>query len=270
MEIILTGSEADLVRALNDLVRALNLAGIITYSEGYNHETRRTWKLISDGSVYGSRLGQIGRELVSPPLHGSEGLRQLQVVCEVLQANGVKVNKTCGMHIHHNASDLDLGAWKRLYQKYATHEGLIDAFMPESRRNSPYYCKSLRKGRDLNSLYKEVNRARTLDALEGVITEMSNWDTNRRYHKINMQSFYRHGTVEFRHHSGTIDFAKISNWLLLTQGLVENSVKFTCKIGNMRAQDDANGLFKMIPVEFRKQMKRFYTRRAAALAGGAA
>lgn len=44
-----------------------------------------------------------------------------------------------------------------------------------------------------------------------------------RYHKVNLSSFWRHHTVEFRHHSGTTDFAKISNWVRLLSRLIEFS-----------------------------------------------
>jgi hypothetical protein len=48
--------------------------------------------------------------------------------------------------------------------------------------------------------------------------------TNRnRYHKLNTESYWRHNTVEFRQHSGTIEYEKISNWILFLARFVEFS-----------------------------------------------
>ncbi|MDO5509556.1 MAG: amidoligase family protein, partial [Weeksellaceae bacterium] len=44
-----------------------------------------------------------------------------------------------------------------------------------------------------------------------------------RYLKLNLSSYQRHGTVEFRHHSGTVNYTKIKNWILICARLVEAS-----------------------------------------------
>ena len=38
-----------------------------------------------------------------------------------------------------------------------------------------------------------------------------------------MQSYVRHNTIEFRQHSGTVEFEKIANWILFLHNLVEYS-----------------------------------------------
>ena len=46
-----------------------------------------------------------------------------------------------------------------------------------------------------------------------------------RYFKVNPISYDRHKTIEFRQHSGTTDYEKISNWILFLAKLVEFSYK---------------------------------------------
>ena len=46
---------------------------------------------------------------------------------------------------------------------------------------------------------------------------------NSRYFKLNLQSYVKYGTVEFRHHSGTTTFSKVKNWILICARLVEYS-----------------------------------------------
>ncbi len=41
-----------------------------------------------------------------------------------------------------------------------------------------------------------------------------------RYFKINPKSYARHNTIEFRQHSGTVEFEKISNWVRFLGNLI--------------------------------------------------
>lgn len=78
------------------LARELREAGIEVVVEGYNHTTRPHWKLVTDSSLNGNDTF----ELVSPILVGETGLRELEKVCWVLDLCDVKVNESCGLHVH--------------------------------------------------------------------------------------------------------------------------------------------------------------------------
>lgn len=179
------------------LARELSEAGINVTVEGYNHETRDHWKLVRDSSLTGSETF----ELVSPILEGENGLRELEKVCWVLDLCNVKVNDSCGLHVHMDAADFTMNTWKNLALSYKNIENVIDAFMPNSRRDN-YYCKSL----------SSISNRRILEA--GTINELQAAFGNDRYHKVNLQAYSRHRTVEFRQHSGSTNFTKMSNWVL--------------------------------------------------------
>ena len=121
------------------LVDALREEGIQVSAENYNHTTRNHWKLVTDSSLSGNNTF----ELVSPVLEGQNGLKELKKVCWVLDACGVKVNASCGLHIHFDAANFSLQTWKNIAISYKHIESVIDKFMPESRRNNNY-CRSLR------------------------------------------------------------------------------------------------------------------------------
>ncbi len=177
-----------------DLQAAIQNRGLNCETELYNHTTASHWKIISDGSIRGYR----GAEIVSPILNGSEGLQQVSLVCDALEEIGAKVNSSCGFHVHHEASNLTVKQMKNLIKMYARCEDVIDSFMPPSRRASNNsYCASTK------------NLVRTL-------SHHSNLQGYSRYTKLNFQSWYRQGTVEFRQHSGTTDYNKISNWIIFT------------------------------------------------------
>jgi hypothetical protein len=190
------------------LERKLNEAGIETRYEGYNHTTRRYWKIVSDSSLN----GQNTFELVSPILNGENGLEQLETVCRVLKENNAKINKSCGLHVHLDAKDFRTENWKKLYKNYMKIESTIESFMPESRRaNNNSFCRSMKR----NTSAARIERCNDLTEIEIVATNQN------RYYKLNTRSYWRHETIEYRQHSGTIEFEKISNWLLFTARLTE-------------------------------------------------
>lgn len=189
---------------MNVLVDALREEGIQVTAENYNHTTRNHWKLVTDSSLSGNNTF----ELVSPVLEGQNGLKELKKVCWVLDACGVKVNASCGLHIHFDAANFSLQTWKNIAISYKHIESVIDKFMPESRRNNNY-CRSLG-----NITEQKINNAQSIENLQQVAFE------NTRYFKVNPQSYSRHKTIEFRQHAGSINYDKISNWVLFLNGLV--------------------------------------------------
>lgn len=189
---------------MNTLAQALQEEGIQVSVEGYNHNTRNHWKLVTDSSLSGNNTF----ELVSPVLEGQAGLNEFKKVCWVLDACDVKVNATCGLHIHFDAAGLNLQTWKNIAISYKRIETVIDRFMPESRRDNRY-CRSLGVISE-----QKINAARSIDELQRGAFE------NTRYFKLNPQSYSRHKTIEFRQHAGSINHDKISHWILFLNGLV--------------------------------------------------
>lgn len=176
-------------------LRALRAVGINVRDETYNHITSSHWKLVSDASV------RDGFEVVSPVLLGEAGIEQAMTVATALEDAGASVNRSCGFHVHFDARNLSAGDIKTIVKRYAAHESEIDAVMPPSRRgNANTYCAPLSSF--LNDRFESAS------TIEDMIRAQGN-----RYFKVNLQSFQRHGTIEFRQHSGTVNAAKIANWV---------------------------------------------------------
>lgn len=188
----------------------LNEAGINCYVERYNHTTRGHWKIVGDSSIDGHNAF----EVVSPVLNGENGMEQVKKVCKVLNEVGAKVNKSCGTHVHIDAQNINLETWKNIYINYYRLENIIDSFMPISRRNSNNrYTKGFRILRNFETKIKNSNS----------LQQISSIFDGCRYYKINPTSYSRHNTIEFRQHSGTISFEKISNWIYFLSNLIKYS-----------------------------------------------
>lgn len=203
----------------NTLKRALEQAGINCSVEDYNHRNSETnWKVVSDGSVQDSH-GHAGLELVSPILSGQAGLEQVKTVAKVMTAIGATINSTCGFHVHVDARDLCGADFFSCVKRYQESESIIDGFMPKSRRaNNNQFCRSTSR------LIERYTRVWDRDDKIFPLSKEAVVDQNSdRYYKLNLCAFTRHGTIEFRQHSGTIDWQKQLAWIKFCLNFVEKS-----------------------------------------------
>lgn len=197
-------------RVATGLAQAIETAGVGCYFAGYNHQRPATWKIVTDSSI-SSTAGYIGLEIVSPPLNDAT-LAQVDTVCQVLIAAGAKVNRSCGLHVHIGARALTINTLKKLAYLYHDHEDAIDSVMPPSRRSgNNTYCAPLKGGTN----FERLAEARFPQDIAYAIR------SGGRYVKLNYVAFGRHGTVEFRQHSGTVDPIKITKWVFFCSRLVE-------------------------------------------------
>lgn len=192
-------------RGIDKLKNLLQQQGV-AIGNGDRSAQMGVWKVTSDSSIRAN--GGRAFELVSPILEGQAGLEELAKVCQALKECGARINKSCGLHIHFDAEGFDVQTWKNLLINYAKIEDAIDAFMPTSRRaNNNTYCQSM-KGHEAS--------LQSATTVERVISLMG----SSRYKKVNVHSYARHKTVEFRQHSGSVEFEKIKNWILFLHNLV--------------------------------------------------
>jgi Putative amidoligase enzyme len=214
IECFLPGQSGFQRRVAEGLARDITEAGVPMAFEGYNHQQRGHWKIVTDASLSGP-AGYLGLEFVSPPLNDA-GISQIDTVCRLLQANGARTNRSCGLHVHIGARHLGLDTLKRLALLYIQNEDVIDSLMPPSRRRNANerYCASPKTTADLAL----IRRAHNVQEIAGGVR---GGHYPNRFTKINLTSFWKHGTVEFRQHSGTVDAEKIKRWVYFCQKLVD-------------------------------------------------
>lgn len=182
---------------------ALNAAGINTAVEGYNHQTRGHWKIVTDGSVRATGTGAgSGLELVSPPLFYGEGYADVVTACEALVAAGATVDVTCGIHVHHDADHLPGEALAQVIEIYGRRQSAIDNLVAPSRRaggRASNWCAHL----------SDAEIARQAEAFRTTGRPVA----ANRYRTVNTESFLRYGTLEFRQHGGSTNAEKIVAWI---------------------------------------------------------
>lgn len=224
------------VQQLDDTVQIL--------IEGYNHRVQDHWKIITDASVSGTGTGGQrqpcrncrpldgnehegcscychrpqngpGLEVVSPILQGANGFRQLESVVKGIRSQGGGVDRSCGLHVHHDARDMSPAAVARLLKFYMDNQTTIDGLLAPSRRTCNYnqWC------RPWDSYEKDEVVQRAING-----SHLGGYD---RYKTINVTSYPKYGSIEFRQHQGTLNFNKIANWVRFGQAVVEAAIATT-------------------------------------------
>lgn len=197
------GVEIEFARSssTDTVVREMQTRGLECAYEGYNHETRRHWKIVTDGSC--------GYELVSPPLQGANGADQIRKACAALQAAGAEVNRQCGLHVHLECNDLQVADVQRLCALYHGSREAINSIQYPSRRSNSY------SAHHTNDELAAINAMRNMEAVRRCGLN--------RYRAVNLCSYARYGTIEFRQHGGTMVATKMLNWVALIQAMVESA-----------------------------------------------
>ena len=225
------GVEMECYGVRQDVVaEELRNAGIMCHIEGYNHETRAHWKIVVDGSIQGANPF----ELVSPPMRGDEGLETIKKVCAVLNRLGVKVNRSTGLHVHHEASDLTADHIKAVLTFYWKYEDVLEYFLPPSRRNNFYAQPAFPRGGACGYAYSHspdpvTGWRRALDQFTRR-DQIRQFMTSERYAVVNLAALPRHGTLEFRQHGGTVNADKIIAWVALTQWMLTRAKAKGCRV----------------------------------------
>lgn len=238
---------------------AVRNAGVPCQSQGYNHRTSQVWKVVTDASC--------GLEIVSPILQGTEGLEQIRKVCDALTEAGATVNRKCGYHLHIDCADFDLSQFKNLAKLWVKFEDVFDALQPPSRRrNQNYYCQSNRlstnpseRFEDCTESFNRINQSRNFDSLSNLF--------GNRYRKLNFQAYFRHRTIEVRHHAGTLNAEKAVNWVLLMMSVFEDAkTARTIRPIPQNSQTGAARLKYLFQRTTPANVRRFYSKRARELA----
>lgn len=173
-----------------NLAHTLSGNGFDVRNDGYHHESRPFWKVVTDGSVWG------GAEIVSPVLSYDTDLPMVRQVLETLKEKGARADERCGVHVHVDHTWLNtISSVKRqayfafITAAYQKVEPTFDLTVRED-RNYNSYCRSTigKSCRDIRS---------------------------NRYHKLNLAAFDRHGTVEYRHLQGTVNADTVIAWIKL-------------------------------------------------------
>lgn len=195
---------------------------------GYSNRATQGWRIGTDSSI--SLSPQL--ELASPP---STNTDILAPVLKILRDARYRTNESCGLHVHVDMAhgtqprthetrrgiegdivSLDvLRRLAKLWIKYETY--FYDLAGPE--RISNHFSSPVgfgrRDGLGMKELFNAIDQAHCAECLSSTLSH------GERGKSMNLAALWRHGTVEFRMHGGTLDTDTITNWITLLVYLVE-------------------------------------------------
>jgi hypothetical protein len=223
MEYISTLSRLDISGRIQEKLRPMNHS---CHAEGYVHNTdshnHTQWSAKTDSSITTSAQYPYGVEVVSPVLRGEAGLPPLKAVCETI-APYSSINRSCGLHVHHGVRPSEL---KAIAKAWIRCEDQFFKIVPPSRREN-FYCAKWSDRYSMSTRAKTGSR-NVREPREGEpMREYAHIYIGERYQGLNLRSFWSHGTVEFRLHSGSFDFEKIKMWIIYTQAFLDRAAELS-------------------------------------------
>jgi hypothetical protein len=122
---------------------------------------------------------------------------------------------------------------------YVIFDPIMQNMVQDSRKKGNMYCQNISDSFTL----EDVVKVTTVDEFEKLWFKTDSANTVRsskgdryndsRYHNVNFHSLWRHGTIEIRSHSGTIDWRRIMLWTQLHQVIVDACAAGTISIEDM-------------------------------------
>lgn len=185
-----------------------------------DHEGRK-WKLVYDSSItayIGTRRtydDDYKVELVSP-ICKYDDIEDIQQIVRKLRKDGhAKVNKSCGIHIHIDASKHDARSLRNITNIMYSKEDLIYKALQVEVAREHRYCQKVEESfiQKLNkSKPKNLSQLKSLWYNGETRRSRSHYD-NSRYHALNLHSVFQKGTIEFRLFNGTLHAGEIKSYI---------------------------------------------------------
>lgn len=197
----------------------------------------RQWKFMSDGSIETERKegdrrvgagSDYSTEMVSP-ICRYEDIIPIQEIIRELKKHGAITNKSCGIHVHVDASPFDARTLRNITNIMASKEDLIYKALKVSVARENQYCQKVEE-RFLEELNQK--KPKTLDGVERIWYN-GNSRRNRhyddsRYHCLNLHSVFQKGTVEFRLFNGTLHAGKIKAYIQFSLAISAQALNQAC------------------------------------------
>ncbi len=188
----------------------------------------RQWKFMSDASIMPQRKNGRRTEAASDdyktemvsPICRWEDIETVQELVRKLKAAGAISNKSCGIHVHIDASPFDANSLRNITNIMAAKEDLIYKALEVSVARQHRWCRPADQ-----RFLEELNRQKpqSLEQVKriwynGGDRSHSHYDDSR-YHCLNLHCVFQKGTVEFRLFNGTLHAGKIKAYIQLSMAI---------------------------------------------------
>lgn len=213
------------------------------------------WNVEDDASLEDS---EGGFEIQTPILkYNKNSIKALRRVCRVLKTYSAFTNYSCGLHVHIASDALSNEDKYNVVKRYARFEKILDRFMTANRRDDENSCCNslldiMQEARD-DTREDRADRYYGEEPLrpfqERMVDRVIDRIEGDKYLKVHGSSL---GTLEFRHHHGTVDEDEIAMWVTFLHAFIDASIV------KYKGRDS---LWRGIPKDVKKyylKKKKFY------------
>lgn len=219
---------------------------------------QKIWKLVSDSSILAERKtssgyevitdDDVGRaywvEMVTPKLTYDQ-LPVLQECVRQLRGAGAKVNSSCGIHVHVDASNHNRQSLKNLIGIMYSKEDILFKALQVNEDRAVRWCKEVREPMLCEARKLSSDETKDLTDLEQIWYEgdvASGEHYNKtRYYALNLHSVFYRGTVEWRCFNSTLHAGKVAAYVNLCLAISAQAIAQRSTV--MRKTHSDNELF---------------------------
>ena len=215
----------------------------------------KEWEVVSDSSIQGEWKTPDGYrttidrhyrvELVSPKLTYAEMPKFQECVRQVRHA-GAKVNSSCGIHVHVDATNHNRQSLKNLLSIMYSKEDILFKALQVDPDRVRQYCQKVREPMLEKARQLSAEETRDLTQLEDIWYEGcddSKHDhyNDTRYYALNLHSVFYRGTVEFRCFNSTLHAGRAKAYIDLCLAMSAQAINQRSTV--MRKTHSDNELF---------------------------
>lgn len=224
-------------RIINKLIRPVGIEIEIADWNSLRRWIPKDWEYDThpDSSVKPS-----GMEMVLSPMSGDLLIERMNEVGQALIKYQCTINNTCGLHVHVSGMDISWWEVKKLLLLWKGIENDVFSYFVDLGRKANRFCKPIYfspstwklissnsqdirvvKGAIFNDLYGVTISSSFPQDMSSIESIKSNKYPDCRYRALNIHSWLRQGTFEFRLHEGTVDAVEIIKWAMFCGWIVE-------------------------------------------------
>lgn len=225
------------------------------YDSWYVKDTEgKEWRLMSDGSIRtekktnngytAARNGAYSVEMVTPKLTYAE-LPKFQECVRRVKKAGAKVNESCGIHVHVDATNHNRQSLKNLIGIMYSKEDMLFKALQVNEARASRWCQKVRepmlkKARRLSS--DETKDLTQLESIwyEGDVASSDHYNWTR-YYALNLHSVFYRGTVEWRCFNSTLHAGRAAAYVNLCLAISAQAIAQRSTV--MRKTQSENELF---------------------------
>lgn len=178
------------------------IPGVSATRASYSSQNYTVWQVKPDGSL--SIPG--AQEIVSPTLPGTEhSIALVRAVAAALEDTGYRVNRSCGLHVHLDASDLSRRECAAIAWRYNLLQDSLKSFLPRSRWDGSNIYAQFASSSALTKIWAAAQDPNTA----------AYWTHTERYVAVNLEHAHKSRSerrIEFRQAAGTVNPDKIIGW----------------------------------------------------------